>query len=199
MKNYFEENRLSVDQCALFTKDLQNKSLTDYNMYNMYTTATCETTDLMNYTLENPNLRFKDGFGNVSGCTVDVDSEIRNNARMTNFREKEQLCTRWYQSAPNLGKGGLIPNIESRLKLGEDTSDIRECDIVAEKNFNRFIPMVGCLSDNIQNPENIILPFERGGKFTRDYVMDDEYLSKCGFVNDGRTWRRNQNENKISI
>lgn len=190
LPKYFEENRLSQDRCALLTRELQNRSVSDYSLYNMYVTSTCEDEQLIDYTLNYPNLRFKDGFGNVNGCTVDTDSEIRNKAKLTNFREKEQLCTRWHQAVPNYGRGGLLPNVESRLIFAEDTSDIKDCDIVAEKNFDRFIPMIGCLSGTIQNPENIILPFERGGKITRDYVRDDKYLEKCGFVNDGKTWRR---------
>jgi hypothetical protein len=190
MSRYFEENRLTQDACALVTRDLTNRSISDYNMFNMYTTSTCDDDALIDYTMQHPNLRFKDGYGNVSGCTVDTDSDIRNNARQTNMREKEQLCTRWNHAVPNIGKGGLVPNVESRLIFGEDTSDIKDCDIVAEKSFERFIPMMGCLAGTIQNPENIILPFERGGKFTRDYVRDDEYLKNCGFVNDGKTWRR---------
>lgn len=185
-----EANRLTEDRCAILTKELQNRSMTDYFLTNLYSTADCKDDDIREFTIENPNLRYRDGFGNVNACTVDQDSELRNNSKLTNFREKEQLCTRWYQASPNIGKGGLIPNIESRLKSPEDTSDIKDCDILAERNFNRFIPMIGCLSGSIQNPENIILPFERGGKFTRDFVRDDEYLKKCGFVNNGTTWHR---------
>lgn len=190
MKVFDADNRLTQDSCALITKDLMNKSLNDYYMYNMYSTSQCKTEDIQNFTINNPNLRYKDGFGNVNACTVDDDSELRNNAKLTNLREKEQLCTRWYQAGPNIGKGGLIPNIETRLLFAEDTSGIRECDVVSEKNFDRFIPMIGCIQDNIQNPENIILPFERGGIITRDFVKQDEYLEKCGFSNDGKTWRR---------
>lgn len=190
MSQYLGENRLTQDRCALLTRELQNRSVTDYNTFNFYTTSTCKDADLLEYTIKNPNLRWKDGFGNVSGCTVDVDSEIRNKAKLTNFREKEQLCTRWHQAVPNVGRGGLIPNVESRLRFSEDTSAIRECDILAEKDFDRFIPLPGCLSGTIQDPEHIILPFERGGATTRDYVRDDDYLKGCGFVNDGKTWRR---------
>lgn len=190
MKYFDSGNRLTEDRCAILTKELQNKSISDYTFYNMYSTSSCDTDDIMNFTINNVNLRYKDGFGNVNACTVDDDSEIRNNAKLTNMREKEQLCTRWYQAGPNIGKGGLIPNLESRLILAEDTSDMKECDKLAERDFDRFIPMIGCLKDNIQKPENIILPFERGGKITRDFVRNDEYLEQCGFVNDGKTWRR---------
>lgn len=185
-----EQNRLSLDRCALLTKELQNRSISDYNMFNMYPSASCDSNKLMEFTIRNPNLRFRDGFGNVNGCTVDADSDIKLKAKLTNVREKEQLCTRWYQAGPNIGRGGLIPAIESKLQMSEDTHDMKDCDIVAERDFNRFIPMIGCLASSIQNPQNIIMPFERGGKITRDYVMDNKYLEKCGFVNDGRTWRR---------
>jgi hypothetical protein len=189
-KQYFEENKLSQDECAIVTRNLVNRSVSDYYLFNMYPTAGCEDEKLIDYSMQHPNLRFKEGFGNVSGCTVDIDSEIRNNARTTNAREKEQLCTRWYKAVPNYGKGGLIPAVENRLIFGEDTSDVKDCDIVAEKNFDRFIPMIGCLSTAIQDPEHIILPFERGGSITRDYIRDDNYLQHCGFVNDGKTWKR---------
>lgn len=192
MKYFDEENRLTTDECALLTKELQNRSVTDYYLYNMYPTSTCENPDAMSeFVANNPNLRYKDGYGFLNQCTVDADTELRNHARMTNFRGREQLCTRWNVAVPDLGKGGLIPNIESRLKMSEDTSDLKDCDILQERDFNRFIPLMGCLSQSIQNPENIILPFERGGQFTRDYVRSDDYLQKCGFVNDGKTWRRN--------
>lgn len=175
---FLEENNLSQDQCALLTKELQNQSVTDYYLFNMYTTSTCDTDKLMDFTLNNPNLRFKDGFGNVSGCTVETDSEIRNSAKMTNFREKEQLCTRWYQATPNYGKGGLLPNIESRLLFSENTSHLRDCGHLAERSFD-FMPMMGCLKKEIQNPEHIIMPY---AKSTRDYVYDDAYLERCGYV-----------------
>lgn len=192
MRFFDEENRLTTDKCALLTKELQNRSVNDYYLYNMYPTSTCEdTSSLDDFVANNPNLRYKDGYGYLNSCTVDEDTELRNNAKLTNFRGKEQLCTRWEQAAPDLGKGGLIPNIESRLKMAEDTSDLKNCDILQERDFDRFMPFVGCLSQTIQNPNNIILPFQRGGEFTRDYVRSDEYLQKCGFVNDGKTWRKN--------
>lgn len=185
------ENRLASDDCALLNRELQNRSINDYFLYNMYPTSKCEDNSSLNeFMANNPNLRYKEGFGVLNACTVDADTELRNNARMTNFREKEQLCTRWEQAAPNLGRGGLIPNIESRLRLAAITTDQKDCDILQEKTFDRFIPMVGCLADAYQNPEHIILPFQRGGASTRDYVRQDEYLEKCGFVNDGRTWKR---------
>jgi hypothetical protein len=195
MRPFDEENRLSQDDCALLTKSLVNKSIASYAFFNNYFTANCEKDDnkkLQEFLVNNPNLHFKDGFGVTTPCVIDTDSELRNNAKMTNDRERVSLCTRWYTAVPALSKGGLIPNIESRLKYNGDTSDIRECDRVTEKDFNRFIPLPRCMADTIQNPDNIVEKWTRGGEFTRDYVRSDSYLEKCGFYNDGKMWRRVQ-------
>jgi hypothetical protein len=69
---------------------------------------------------ENPNLRFRDGYGYTNACVVDMDSALRNDSQITHDRTKIQLCARWNHAVPDLGKGGLIPNIESRLKNAED-------------------------------------------------------------------------------
>lgn len=195
MRPFDEENRLSQDDCALLTRSLVNKSIASYSFFNNYFTANCDKDDngkMNEFMVNNPNLRFKDGFGFTTPCVVDTDSELRNNAKMTNDRERVSLCTRWYTAVPALSKGGLIPNIESRLKYNGDTSDIRECDRVTEKNFNRFIPLPKCMAQNIQNPEHIVEKWTRGGEFTRDYVRSDDYLQKCGFYNDGKMWKRAQ-------
>ena len=193
MRPFTEENRLGQDDCALLTRSLVNKSISDYRFFNNFFTGSCEEGDknkMSEFMTNNPNLHYRDGYGVASACVVDADSEMRNNGKMTNDRERVQLCTRWYTAVPDLGKGGLIPNIESRLKYGADTSDIRSCDRVTEKDFNRFIPLPPCIAQNVQNPDNIVQKWPRGGEFTRDYVRNDEYLKQCGFQNDGKMWRR---------
>lgn len=193
MKVFDGENHLSQDECELIARLNANKSISDYTFFNNYFTNECQEVidkKMSEFVHANVNLRYKDGVGNTPSCVIDVDSELRNKFIMTNYRDRSSLCTRWYTAVPNLGKGGLIPNIESRLKFNEDTSDIKDCDRVTEKNFDRFIPLPGCMADTIQNPEHIIEKWTRGGDFTRDYVRNDEYLQKCGFVNDGKMWRR---------
>lgn len=187
MSDFLEQNRLSTDTCAMMSKELQNQAM---NMYTMYGTMECDNTQILEFTARNPNLHYRDGVGNANACVIDEDSELRLNSRLTNLREKDQLCTRWYQAGPNIGKGGLIANVESRLILSDDTSQTYCQDVLAERNFDRFVPMLGCLKTAVQNPDNVIAPFQRAGEMTRDFVKDDAYLKKCGFVNDGKTWRR---------
>lgn len=193
MRPFDEENHMSQDDCALLTRTLVNKSISDYMLFNNFFRCHENDKDKMeDFVVNNPNLRYKDGYGFAASCVVDNDSEMRNNAKLTNDRERVSLCTRWYTAVPDLGRGGLVPNVESRLKYNGDTSDIRDCDRVTEKDFNRFIPLPRCMADNVQNPEHIVENWTRGGEFTRDYVRSNSYLEKCGFYNDGKLWRRVQ-------
>jgi hypothetical protein len=125
-----------------------------------------------------------------------MDSELRVNTQMTHDKNRQQLCVRTTTGGPNLDKGGLLPNIDSRLKNGDDTSDIKACDIVSEKSFipYTFYDLKPCVKE-VQNPKHIVEPWKRGGEATRDYVRDNEYLQKCGFVNtDGKNWVRKETQ-----
>lgn len=186
--------RLADDDCALITRELQNQSIGDYNLFNSYMTANCKTdkSKFEQFMTNNPNLRYKDGFGNLNSCTVDADSKLRNGALFTNDREKTQLCTRWHQAVPALSKGGLTVNVDSRLKMAEDTSAIRDCDRLSEKNFQRFIPMTPCLAQSIQDPDNIVPNWTWGGESTRHtFVQENQYLNKCGFTRGQMGYTRN--------
>jgi hypothetical protein len=186
--------RLADDDCALITKELQNQSIGDYNLYNSYMTANCETdkTHLDTFVAQNPNLRYKDGFGFLNGCVVDADSKLRNGALFTNDREKSQLCTRWHKAVPALSKGGLTVNVDSRLKFAEDTSAIRECDRLSERNFNRFVPMTPCLASSIQDPENIVPQWQWGGESTRQsFIQENQHMNQCGFTKTQMGYARN--------
>ncbi len=192
MRNFDNFARLVDDECALVTREYQNRSIGDYMLYNSYLTSQCkkDKQEFDNFVSQNPNLRFKDGFGFLNGCVVDTDSELRNGAKFTNEKTKSQLCTRWNQAVPSYNKGGLIVNVDSRMKLAEDTSALRDCDRLTEKDFNRFIPLTPCLAKSVQNVEHIVEKYVRGGESTRAYVQDSQYLQQCGFVNNGQAWVR---------
>lgn len=189
MRVYNHENRLTVDDCAQISRESQNQSINLYNIENTYYSKDCKCPANSDFVLDN-NMTIKDGFGFSSGCAIDTDSDLRLGGKLTNERTKSQLSTRWYQGNPNLNKGGLLPNIDTIMKNGDDTTDIRSCDRIAERDYNRFTPLVGCLAGTIQNPDFIIDPWTRGGDHTRNDVRSSEYLEKCGFENNGYTWVR---------
>lgn len=192
MRNFDMMARLADDNCAIVTKEVQNKDIGSYMLYNSYVTAECNKDHkaFENFVSENPNLRYKDGYGFASGCVIEADSQFRNGAKLTHEKEKSQLCTRWNQAVPSLNKGGLVVNVDTRLKFAEDTSAIRDCKRLAEVNYDRFTPLNSCLSSSVQDAKHIIPPWVNGGQSTRNYIHDNAYLQKCGFVNNGNTWMR---------
>lgn len=188
------ENRLSDDKCAQINKELVNSSVNDRTLYNYYYTHDCKCS-VMDDTLFDNNFTIKDGFGFTNSCVVDLDSELRINTQLTHDKGKIQLCARSFEGGPNLNKGGFIPNIESRLRNGDNTSDIRACDIISEKSYIplTFSHLMPCVA-SVQDPKHIVEPWTRGGDMTRDFVRTNEYLEKCGFTPsaDKKNWVRKE-------
>jgi hypothetical protein len=181
MRVFEQENRMTSDECAFQSKESQNKFISEYVLFNVHNTSTdCQNKKekLTEFMINNPNLNMRDGFGNANSCTVDQDSSIRNDpTKITNFKDRNQLCTRWHQGVPNYTHAGLVPNVESSLKFGNDTSYIRNCDRVTEKGFDVFVPFNTC---GLLNPD-VIPPFESGVS-TRDFVRNDDYAKRCGLM-----------------
>jgi hypothetical protein len=192
MRVFELENNLGSDDCTMVNREFVNKSVNDYNLYNMFFTSDCKKDNLQmkQFMTDNPNLHYRDGYGYTNACVVDMDSELRNDSKITHDKTKIQLCSRWNTAVPNLGKGGLIPNIESRLKSQDDTSINKDCSKIAERNFDRFTPLIGCIGPTIQDPKHIIMDQIRGGDITRNYIFSNEYLSKCGFKFNGQFYEK---------
>lgn len=188
-------NRLNDDECALKNKSLVNDSYNNSMLYNPYFNKDCDCAVLDEIAFDN-NFVVREGYGYASGCTVDTDSELRLNGQWTNEKGRVQLCSRTYQGVPNLNKGGLVPNVESRLKSSDDTSDIRNVDKISEKNLIplRFTPMLPCLNQNVQNPDHIIPKWVWGGSDTRQDMVSNDYLSKCGFEYMNKNWVRRETQ-----
>lgn len=180
MKEFRTFNRLSDDECFYTVRENENNSIEKYNMENFYYTNDCDCKIINDFAAEN-NMTIKDGFGFTNRCVIDNDSKLRiNNEGVSHNKGKIQLCTRWDKGVPNVNKGGLIPNIESKLKSKMDTSFIRNCDHLSERDFDRNIPLVGCLKNFVQNEKYIVEPWIRGGAMTRnDTRSSSSKYSKC--------------------
>lgn len=190
-RTFLIDETLGNDNCAVLTKDLQNQSLGDYNLQNFYYTKNCSPCSLTNndFLLNNVNLRARDGYGNVNSCTVDLDTSLKL-GKLVHPKGKEQLNVRFNLAVPSLNTGGLIPNIDSRLKSPEDTSINRDCCRIGEIDYDRWIPLQQCYASQVQNPDHIVPPKNTMYTNTRDFCRDDDYLKRCGFVNNGNTWLR---------
>jgi hypothetical protein len=191
-KVFEQEHRLGADDCSLNAKDYGNVSINDYSLWNTYHMScdTNATKELQKFSNQNPNLHFRNGYGYTTGCGVDNDTEVRLNGKLTHEKPKVQLFTRPFLAVPDLSRGVVVPGLESRLVEGDDTTQVRECDRVSEKDFDRFTPLIPCLKFNIQNPHHIIPPWVNGGEDSRRLMKQSQTLEKCGYKYDGKYWKK---------
>lgn len=183
-KNLFDNfTKTADDSCAINAKDYQNASLNDYRLWNVYFHA-CDPEGekkLNDFASHNINLHWRNGVGYTNSCYVNNDTEVRLNAKQTSEKARNQLFHRFYQSNPYLGKGKTIPNVESRLLHSEDTSQLRLCNRLTEKDFDRFTPLVKCIGDTVQNPATVIYPWTNGGDNSRLIMRDCQAHKKCAW------------------
>lgn len=145
-KMYDFENRLTTDTCAQKVRESNNTEISNYNLYNYF--GDCENDALQKMAAECPNLHFKNGYGFTSACTVDTDSAVRFQV-MTHGHEKRQLNVRPFTAVPNMSRGVFVPDVESALLNSQDTTIIRECGRIVERDFDRFVPFVGCVQSHV--------------------------------------------------
>lgn len=137
MKLFDWENRMSTDTCAINEKNKDNESIISYNVLNskQYINEKNKESLLSQY----PNLRYKNGYGNTTGCTVDQDSKVRL-VSPTHGPERRQLFSRNFVSVPDFSRGSLNAiGTESLLKNGPE--DTQQCKIdLREVSVDRYVP-----------------------------------------------------------
>jgi len=135
--------------------------------------------------------------GSINRKEIDKDSRLRPGFNPRNIRSslttvdtclkrvvpdyrggeaKSSLNTSFYQAVPFTGLGSGIGNIEvnNEMYYGE-TSRSTQVRNVANTAINRFEPLI---RDDFQHPDNVVLPFPRGGIDTRNadkYSRKDQY------------------------
>lgn len=181
---YFDSGTsLKGDECAKKSNDTENDRIIDYNTFN-YNTMGKDCTQMMNdiqkISLGNPNLRFRIGYGQPDKCFTDLHSGLLK-PKLTHGAEKIQLHTRNFVANPDLSTGLLIPHIESQLQQGYSSSFSRDCDKMAEVDFNRFIPFDDCLQSFYDNYHASIQDGHAIGQNSRDIVQSKEFINKCNF------------------
>lgn len=188
-----EHPSVRTDNCARMTKDSQNDRNFSFQVNN-YLPVDCVSPHMRSPDVQydHPNLRAKIGYGLTDDCLVDIYSGLRNAPeQLTRDRCRVQLFTRIFQGVPNLRPG--MPNSDKEMPLlqgtpgsiGEGTS--LPCKkTLAEVDYNRFVPLVDCLKNEVQKPDNIIPPWVNGGVMTRDFVRRQEWNKACGMQFDAR-------------
>ena len=154
MKYFDSGNRLSMDPCAIQARDYENQSVVDYNTYNFFTNgdASCDSAakKAREMALEYPNMRFRNGYGVADGCVIDQDSGVRIQSQNLRPKDPQQLSSRVFQAVPNLGRGVLIPNLESVITQGMNTGELKDCNRFAEVQYYQPTPLTQCMQNFIK-------------------------------------------------
>ena len=194
---YNADAQLNSDTCWMNAKDNNNNQVEKYALYyNDNSRVDKEYGSLPTMAYDHVNLHGRPGYGGSDDYLVDVYSSLRNNKDgMTRDRCPIQLTTRTFTGGPKLQ--GKSRNIDKELDFlsGSDTrhdsfltalesDDANEgaynqnCNkLIMEKTTNKFMPMLDCIKD-VQDPNNIVQSWTRGGDDTRAYVNKVKF-DKC--------------------
>ena len=118
--------------------------------------------------------------------SIDTESHFLLGGQLTSSKEKasKQLSTPLFPSSPDMSRGQTIlanPDLLSNLWTGYDTRVKKSVGPASGVNIDRFIPMVPCLEQNVQNTQHIIPEYwVRGGMDTRSIIRNIDYLQACG-------------------
>ena len=119
----------------------------------------------------------REGYG-LNNSRVNDDSMLRNEISFKSNRCQIRAQARPFLTVPFMGGGRGNPDVESSLLHAEQVKQMKECGTVTEQAFEGvWTPMVKSLSDNIQNPKNLITQdaaagWIRGGIPSRSFMRD---------------------------
>ena len=192
-----ELTRLNEDHCTLNLRHSTTVKPGDYIIQN-YKDINCNANNhnnkVLNKSVSQPIVLHRDGYG-ISGCNVDIDSQLRNANNLTNLKNINQLYERPYLTTPYMGRG--IGDIckETMMNPGENTLQKKQCNNLAGINIDRFIPQISCIERNIQNNIHIITEdsqsdWVRGGQDSRQLIRNSNYLNKCGYKYNNKFWSK---------
>lgn len=170
--------RRNEDDGMISYKDGMDKKFASYTTMNFYNDNSRQK---FMKSLDNVGMsaaKNRDGFGSH----VDTESDLFKSA-LTNDKMRQQLATRPY-NVPYMGAGEthiVEPEVYSQLVSGTETRVKKATDALSGVSIDRFIPMVPCLANNIQNTDHIIPEYWiRGGESSRAYIQNVDYFKMCG-------------------
>ncbi|MEW5315099.1 MAG: hypothetical protein WDW38_006551 [Sanguina aurantia] len=170
------DNRLKSDRCAVNLRDSQNLSMESYTFRDMRFGMACPG-DLSSDECAQLQARLhsSDGYG-VQPGNIDEESGLRcPSGGITHDKSRQGLASRVFEAAPDMGRGGLDANVESRLLLSGEQGTARNCAFrFAERSYNRFDPGVQKVA-----VENIVQAFP-AGEPSRDIARSDAFTSPLG-------------------
>ena len=178
-----QKSSLKDDEAAIDFETRQSLGPGNYHIDNMYG-CDCSLEKAREVQLSQPSVNFNGGKGwmGEGGCLIDNDSELRFDI-MTNKKYINQL-----PSSINIGfygKGPFDVDVESEIRDSLIVSEDRPCNVLSGvSTYDLSVtPMIGKLSNEVQNTKNIIPEdsmgsWVRGGLPSRQIARNKEYMER---------------------
>ncbi len=175
-----KQTSLTDDKCQISLKDKANSQFASYSL-SFPPACSINQSYLCNQSLNQQkptllcdNTKYYSNFRN--GCFGN---------QLTHTKNRQNLDVRMYKTVPFMGScRAPLMNTDTYSKLisGQSTRTSKSCNVQAK--LDRFQPLVPCLANNIQNPNNHIPQYwVRGGMSTSSYYRNVDYLKECGYKN----------------
>lgn len=151
MRHFCVDDSISQDSCQQTMKDEQNSKIANYLIHNDL--------DLSNHSQKkeeilcsNPNLQAYDGYGITPPSKIDQDSHLRyQNPKHIRGPSKHQLYRRMFIAVPDFERGTFIPNVDSRIRDGNQTHVKRACTPLSEAYYDQFSIFDKCMDHYINS------------------------------------------------
>ena len=185
--NFFEiNNQTSIreDECNKYDSIFFNNKIEEYclgtNIYKNDNNVYLNSTNIQGLNSQNMS-GFSDKISDETNFRNGIQGSIMTNQK---GRESKELDTRLFIGSPYMSAGQSIlknPDLYSKLISGLDTHTNKADNSLSGVSIDRFIPLVPCIAENVQNPEHIIPEYWiRGGMSTRVVIRNADYLKSCG-------------------
>ena len=133
-----------------------------------------------------PVMSYRDGFGYVGqkGQCVDKDSMLRNGSILTQHGGKMLLPNPGFLTVPYMGWGRNNTCTSNIILEGVGTTSKKSC--FPETHRTAFMPLVGCLAEQVQNSNHIIQEdsqkdWIRGGYPSRRCIQEKNRKYQCKY------------------
>ena len=190
---YDKNTNIYLDKCWKNSKDNYNDNIENYNTYYNNTSEVKKTTGtLPEIANEHINLRGRPGYGLSDAYLIDIYSSLRNNPdSYTHDKCHIQLFERIFKGGPILkGASGdihkeldVLSGSDSRLlpaigsKRGINNFGTCNKSEIMEKQMNNIMPLIDTMKD-LQDADNIVPVWTRGGEDSRSYINKVNYSKK---------------------
>lgn len=173
-------SRIGNDNQSIIQRDIQNNKNIDHRLENYY--PACPMNTAMDFALNQPNVFYSGSHeGGINGCVVDKNNELKYTL-ISKPPCRLRLETRPYLTVPYLGRGDCDPELELKIKTGENFLNKKTVNNTTEQSFIEYknYPLLNSLEQTVTNPANLIEDaaysgWVRGGMSAREHAKSKSF------------------------